>query len=160
MDSINIIIILPFIFINNCLGTRAKLYFFFIGFKCHLRIHWGKIVVLCILYTIKVLYCPRRLKKIGLRSRVFFVLICLFVYCNNVSALKVLKIFFFFFFGNPWCPGQLTRTTTNPRAHWTSCKPSEHVRHRGGDRRTQRESNPGWGRNKSHDWPQQLDPQV
>ena len=38
--------------------------------------------------------------------------------------------------------GQLTRTTTNPRAHWTSCKPSEHVRHRGGDRRAQWGSNP------------------
>jgi len=38
----------------------------------------------------------------------------------------------FFFFGNPGCPGQLTRTTTNPRTHWTPCKPSRQVRHRAG----------------------------
>jgi hypothetical protein len=41
------------------------------------------------------------------------------------------------------CLGQLARTTTNPMAHWTSCKPNEHVRHRGGDRRAQWGSNPG-----------------
>jgi len=40
----------------------------------------------------------------------------------------------FFFFDNPGCPGQLTRTTTNPRAYWTSCKPNRKVRHRRGDR--------------------------
>jgi len=33
-------------------------------------------------------------------------------------------------------------------------------RHCGGDRRAHRGSNPGRGRNKSHGWPQQLDPQV
>jgi len=41
----------------------------------------------------------------------------------------------FFFLGNPGCPGQLTRATTNPRTHWTPCKPSRQVRHHGGDRR-------------------------
>jgi len=39
-----------------------------------------------------------------------------------------------FFFDNLGCPGQLTRTTTNPRAYWTSCKPNRQVRYRGGDR--------------------------
>jgi hypothetical protein len=28
-------------------------------------------------------------------------------------------------------PGQLARTTTNLMAHYTSCKPNEHVKHRG-----------------------------
>jgi hypothetical protein len=38
-----------------------------------------------------------------------------------------------------------------PTAHWTSCKPSEQVRHRRGDRRAHRGSNSGLRRNKSHD---------
>jgi len=49
-----------------------------------------------------------------------------------------LAFFFFmntFFLYNLGCPGQLTRTTTNPRTHWTPCKPNRQVRHRGGDRR-------------------------
>jgi hypothetical protein len=50
---------------------------------------------------------------------------------------------FSFFFGNPGCSGQLTRTTTNPRTHWTPCKPSRQVRHRGDDRRARWGSNPG-----------------
>jgi len=50
---------------------------------------------------------------------------------------------FLSFFCNPRCPGQLTRTTTNPRTHWTPCKPSRQVRHRGGDRRARWGSNPG-----------------
>jgi hypothetical protein len=29
------------------------------------------------------------------------------------------------------CPGLLTHTTTNLTTHWTSYKPSEHVRHHG-----------------------------
>jgi len=47
-----------------------------------------------------------------------------------------------FFFYNPWYSGQLTRITTNPRIHWTPCKPSRQVRHRGGDRRTRWDLNP------------------
>jgi hypothetical protein len=35
------------------------------------------------------------------------------------------------------------RTTTNPLIHWTPCKPSRQVRHRGGDRRVCWGSNPG-----------------
>ena len=35
-------------------------------------------------------------------------------------------------------------TTTNLRTHWTSCKPNEHVRHRGGDKRTGQYLNLGW----------------
>ena len=49
-------------------------------------------------------------------------------------------IFFFFY---PGCPGQLTRTTTNLRTHWTPCKLSRQVRHREGDRRARWGSNPG-----------------
>jgi hypothetical protein len=58
------------------------------------------------------------------------------------------------------CPGQLTRTTTIPHGPLDILQVQEQVRHRGGDRRAHRGSNPGRGRNKSHDWPQQLDPQV
>jgi len=56
---------------------------------------------------------------------------------------SVLNHCIFFFFDNLGCPGQLTRTTTNPRTHWTSCKPSRQVRHRGGDRRACWGLNPG-----------------
>jgi len=49
--------------------------------------------------------------------------------------------YFYFFFYNPGCSGQLTRTTTNLWTSLTPCKPSRQVRHRGGDRRAQRESN-------------------
>jgi len=58
------------------------------------------------------------------------------------------------------CPGQLARTTTIPHGPLNILQAQEQVRHRGGDRRAHRGSNPGRGRNKSHDWPQQLDPQV
>jgi len=49
---------------------------------------------------------------------------------------------YIYFFYNSGCPDQFTRTTTNPRTHWTSCKLSRHVRHRGDDRRTREGSNP------------------
>ena len=49
---------------------------------------------------------------------------------------------FFFFFYNPGCPGQLMRTTTNSRTHWTPCKHSRQVRHRVGNRRAR------WGLNQ------------
>jgi hypothetical protein len=52
-----------------------------------------------------------------------------------------ISFFFFFFFDLRGCPGQLARTTTNLTAHWTPCKPSKHVRHRGGDRRAHEDSN-------------------
>ena len=48
-----------------------------------------------------------------------------------------------FFFDLRGCPGQLARTTTNPTAHWTPCKPNEHVRHREVDRRAHEDLNPG-----------------
>jgi hypothetical protein len=66
----------------------------------------------------------------------------------------------FFFLIYVGCPGQLTRTTTIPHGPLDILQAQEQVRHRGGDRRAHRGSNPGRGRNKSHDWPQQLDPQV
>jgi hypothetical protein len=68
--------------------------------------------------------------------------------------------FFFFFLIYVGCPGQLTRTTTIPHGPLDILQAQEQVRHRGGDRRAHRGSNPERGRNKSHDWPQQLDPQV
>jgi hypothetical protein len=68
--------------------------------------------------------------------------------------------FFFFFLIYVGCPGQLTRTTTIPHGPLDILQAQEQVRHRGGDRRAHRGSNPGRGRNKSHGWPQQLDPQV
>ena len=64
----------------------------------------------------------------------------------NTKKIKLWITFSFFssfFFGNPGCPGQLTRTTTNPRTHWTPCKPSRQVRYRGDDRRARWDSNPG-----------------
>ena len=67
---------------------------------------------------------------------------------------------FFFFFIYVGCPGQLTRTTIIPHGPLDTLQAQEHVRHRGGDRRAHRGSNPGRGRNKSHDWPRQLDPQL
>jgi len=77
---------------------------------------------------------------------------------------KVMKIkdnfFFFFFLIYVGCPGQLTRTTTIPHGPLDNLQAQEQVRHRGGDKHAHRGSNPGRGRNKSHDWPQQLDPQV
>jgi hypothetical protein len=41
VDSSSVIIVLPFIALNNCLGTRGKIVFF-IGSKCHLRIDQGQ----------------------------------------------------------------------------------------------------------------------
>ena len=66
----------------------------------------------------------------------------------------------FFFLIYVGCPGQLTRTTTIPHGPLDILQAQEQVRHRGGDRRAHRGSNPGRGQNKSHGWPQQLDPQV
>jgi hypothetical protein len=57
------------------------------------------------------------------------------------------------------CPGQFTHTTIISHGPLDILQAQEQVRHRGGDRCAHRESNPGRGRNKSHDWPQQLDPQ-
>jgi len=49
----------------------------------------------------------------------------------------------FLYIYNSECSDQLTRTTINPRAYWTSCKPNGYVRYCGGDRHAQRRSNPG-----------------
>ena len=48
----------------------------------------------------------------------------------------------FYYYYLRGCPGQLAHTTTSLTAHWTSCKPSEHVRHHGGNRHAQGGSNP------------------
>jgi len=50
---------------------------------------------------------------------------------------------FFFFLIIRGCSSQLTRTTTNPQTHWTPCKPSRQVRHRGDDRRAHWDLNLG-----------------
>jgi len=68
--------------------------------------------------------------------------------------------FFFFFLIHVGCPGQLTRTTTIPHGSLDILQAQEQVRHRGGDRRAHRGSNPGGGAEQVHDGPQQLDPQV
>jgi len=39
------------------------------------------------------------------------------------------------------CPSQLARTTTNFTAHWTPCKPNEHIRYRESDRYAHKNSN-------------------
>jgi len=72
--------------------------------------------------------------------------------------VHILIIFFFLIYVG--CPDQFTRTTTIPHGPLDILQAQKQVRHRGGDRRAHRGSNPGRGRNKSHDWPQQLDPQV
>ena len=62
-----------------------------------------------------------------------------------------LRTLFFFFLIYVGCSGQLTRTTTIPHGLLDILQAQEQVRHRGGDRRTHRGSNPGRGRNKSHE---------
>ena len=58
----------------------------------------------------------------------------------------------FFFFLLTWgCPGQITRTTTIPHGSLNILQAQEQVRHRGGDKRIHRGSNPRRGRNKSHE---------
>jgi hypothetical protein len=68
--------------------------------------------------------------------------------------------FFFFFLIHVGCPGQLACTTTIPHGPLDILQAQEQVRHRGGDRRAQRGSNPGERAEQVHEWPQQLDPQV
>jgi len=58
----------------------------------------------------------------------------------ELMPFNIFAIFFFYLHG---CPGQLTLTTINSTAHWTPCKPSGQVRHRGDDRRAHEGSNPG-----------------
>jgi hypothetical protein len=56
-----------------------------------------------------------------------------------------------FFFDLRGVSGQLTRTTTIPHGPLDTLQAQEQVRHRGGDRRAHRRSNPERERNKSHD---------
>jgi hypothetical protein len=63
-------------------------------------------------------------------------------YAPKPKIVCYIYIYIFFFFCNPGCPGQLTRTTTNPRTYWIPCKPSRHVRYNGSDRRARWGSNP------------------
>jgi len=66
----------------------------------------------------------------------------------------------FFFLIHVGCPGQLTHTTTIPHDPLDILQAQEQVRHRGGDRRAHRGSNPGGRAEQVHDGPQQLNPQV
>ena len=69
--------------------------------------------------------------------------------CSYKKTLLVPPMYFFFFI-YVGCPGQLTRTTTIPHSPLDILQAQEQVRHRGGDRRAHRGSNPERGRNKSH----------
>ena len=70
--------------------------------------------------------------------------------------------FFLFFFVliHVGCSGQLTRITTIPHGPMDILQAQEQVRHRGGDRRAHRGSNPRGRTEQIHDEPQQLNPQV
>jgi len=72
-------------------------------------------------------------------------------FCHHRVILAMNRRTLFFFFIYMGCPGQLTRTTTIPHGSLDILQAQEQVRHRGGDRRTHRGSNPGRGRNKSHE---------
>jgi hypothetical protein len=54
-------------------------------------------------------------------------------------------LFFFIFFIHVGCPGQLTCTTTIPHGPLDILQAQEQIRHRGGDMRAHRGSNPGGG---------------
>jgi len=62
----------------------------------------------------------------------------------------------FFFFIYVGCPGQLTRTTTIPHGPLDILQVQEQVRHRGGDRRAYKGSNPKEKAEQVHEWSQQL----
>jgi hypothetical protein len=70
---------------------------------------------------------------------------------NRIYRRNYVLFSSFFFLIYVGCPGQLTRTTTIPHGPLDILQAQEQVRHRGGDRRTHRGSNPGRGRNKSHE---------
>jgi len=69
---------------------------------------------------------------------------------QEVTRLTFIYLFIYLFFIYMGCPGQLTRTTTIPHGSLDILQAQEQVRHRGGDRRVHKGSNPGQGRNKSH----------
>jgi len=76
------------------------------------------------------------------------------------ALLLLLLLLLLLFWIHVGCPGQLTRTTTIPHGPLDILQAQEQVRHRGGDRRAHRGSNPGGGAKQVHDGPQQLNPQV
>ena len=78
----------------------------------------------------------------------------------GIKCITSYYFFYFFFLIHVGCPGQLTRTTTIPHGPLDILQAQEQVRHRGGDRRAHRGSNPGGGAEQVHDGPQQLNPQV
>ena len=69
------------------------------------------------------------------------------IYKNNSKYLgtelvKHVISLLVFFFDNPGYLSQFTRTMTNSRAHEIPCKPNEQIRHREGNKHTQKKSNP------------------
>jgi hypothetical protein len=70
---------------------------------------------------------------------------------NYITVCDDVVFCFFYLFIYVGCPGQLTRTTTIPHGSLDILQAQEQVRHRGGDRRAHKGSNPGRERNKSHD---------
>ena len=82
-----------------------------------------------------------------------FMLSCILLRSGSSSTI-------FFFLIHMGCPGQLTRTTTIPHGSLDILQAQEQVRHRGGDRRAHKESNPEKRAEQVHDEPQQLNPQV
>ena len=112
-------------------------------------IHWWKgLVLLCVhflcFWGVALFKMTRNtLSHLGLAS--------------PVLPLRSRVIFFLIYVG---CSGQLTHITTILHGPLNTLQAQEQVRHHGGDRRAHRGSNPGQGRNKSHDWPQQLNPQL
>jgi hypothetical protein len=85
-------------------------------------------------------FVEKLIKAVGLISTFYFFYFFLFFI-----------FLFFIFLIYMGCPGQLTRTTTIPHGPLDILQAQEQVKHRGGDRRAHRGSNPGQGRNKSHD---------
>ena len=88
-------------------------------------------------------------KEKGKKKRVQFLHFSHFT--SPLNELGYPGSFFFIIIIYVGCPGQLTRTTTIPHGPLDTLQAQEQVRHRGGDRRAHRRSNPGRGRNKSHD---------
>ena len=75
------------------------------------------------------------------------------LWCSTLTipkerTISCIQSLFFFFFIYVECPGQLTRTTTILYGPLDILQAQEQVRHRRGDRRAHRESNPEWERNK------------
>lgn len=77
VDLDNVLTILTFTALNNCLGNMGKVVFFK-GSKCHLSIDWEKFSRSLFFMYNKINLLPLKAKKIGLSSRGIFVFSYLF----------------------------------------------------------------------------------